>query len=291
MERLPFGFMNAGGWIKTPALVRKIVSVPLTSHVILGSFTVQYRPERTGGTTFDVLDDGTASNNLSLPNGGIPFLKQRGKEMVQIAHDAGKKVILNGAPFSPEDDAALATTAFEIGADIYESNRGCPNTEHTIISYDHLAMEMCDEAVKRAIGDLPWLRKVSPYVNPADIQTEIALTIKSTAWGVTATNTVPNTRLRREGKPIITADGTNGLGGMSGTGLYHLALMNAEHFCIGLRREGKTVFGVGGVSNAQKAHSFYEVGCTAIQVAAALFKSEDPHALQSIGQEWAFAHI
>jgi dihydroorotate dehydrogenase len=292
MDTVAFYFMNAAGWVKTPAIVREIAVVPLTTHIVMGSFTVEPRPGRTGGTAFAVLPDGTASNNLSLPNGGIPFLKQHGAEMVKIAHDAGKKAVISGAPFTPVEDRLLAETVFEIGADIYESNRGCPNTGSEPIAYNHDLMEEFDKQVEWGIRDLSWWRKVSPYANPRSWEIEAKLTWKSSAEAVVATNTLPNYRLCEENRrPIITAEGTEGLGGMSGTSLKPIALNNAEHFCELLKSCGKKVIGVGGVSTAEDIQDYLAVGCAGVQVGAALFASEDPGVLQKMAEAWLQRYV
>ena len=287
MDRLPFEFSNASGWPKTPQSVAKLAAVPLTTRIHVGGFTVKPREERGGGTDFDVLEDGTGANNRSLPNGGIPFLRVHGREMAQIAHDAGKELIMSGAPFSPEEDGILAEWAFRIGADGYVSSRSCPNTDCDIISYNHELMEACDEKVAEAIGDRSWWRKLSPYANPKDREIEAELTFKSTARGVVACNTFPGVRLRRVGKPVITATGTNGLGGMSGTAFKIFAHANAEHFCELLNPLGLEVIGVGGIRSIQDIGDYLRVGCAGVKVGTALFKSEDPHVLQHLGEDWA----
>ncbi|MDO8408009.1 MAG: hypothetical protein Q7S95_02110 [bacterium] len=285
MDRLPFGFSNASGWPKNPKGVAKLAAVSVTTRILAGAFTVEAREERGGGTDFAVLDDGTASNNRRLPNGGIPYLRAHGREMVQIAHDAGKELIMSGAPFSPEEDGILAEWAFMIGADGYESDRSCGNAGD-IIAGNHELMEACDEAVAKAIGDRPWWRKLPPYFNPKDREIEADLTRRSTARGVVACNAFPGVRLRRDGKPIITATGTNGLGAMSGTGLKLIAHANAEHFCELLNPFGLEVIGVGGIRTIDDMQDYLLVGCIGVQVGAALFKSEDPRVLQHLGEDW-----
>ncbi len=290
MNRLPFQFGNAAGWPKTVAGVAKLARVPLVTHIRAGSFTVRPREERGGGTDFDVLEDGTASNNRNLPNGGIDDVYVLGRAMVRVAHGARKRLIISGAPFSAKDDGLLAKAALEIGADGYESGRSCPNTEASIISYDHGFMAECDAAVDETIGlRLDWWRKVSPYANPHDREIEAEQTFRCTARGIVSCNTFPGARLRRNGKPIITATGANGLGGMSGEGLRYIAQVNIEHFCE-LLGKGKDVIGVGGISRAEHIEWCLSVGCTGVQVGAALFKSEDPKVLQQLAEDWVFKY-
>lgn len=289
MDRLPFDFMNAAGWAKTRTQVRKLAEVPLLTHIVIGSFTVEPRSERGGGTDFDVLDDGTASNNRGLPNSGLRFLEIMGPAMANIAHDAGKKFVVSGAPFSPKEDALLAMAACAIGADAYESNRGCPNTDADIISYNHELMAECDRAVDQAIGmRLPWRRKVSPYTNPKDRNIEAELTRSCSACGIVACNTLPRARLRRNGEPIITAKDTNGLGGLSGTGIKHLSLANAEHFSELFVEAGvkSDVIGSGGIGSWRDVDDYLMAGCSGVQVGAAFFKNEDPRVLQRIVEDW-----
>lgn len=290
MGRLPFEFSNASGWPKTPEGVAKLAAVSLTTRIHIGGFTVEPRLERGGGTDFDVLEDGTGANNRKLPNGGIPFLRAHGREMAQTAHDAGKELIMSGAPASPKEDGILAEWAFRIGADGYVSSRSCPNTDCDIISYNHELMEAHDEAVAKAIGDRSWWRKLSPYANPKDREKEAELTRKSTARGVVACNSFPGVRLRRAGKPIITATGTNGLGGMSGTGAKYVALANAEHFCELLNPFGLEVIGVGGIRTIQDIEDYLRVGCIGVKVGTELFRSEDPRVLQHLGEDWVLMY-
>ncbi len=291
MDTLPFEFGNSAGWPKTLAGVAKLAAVPLVTHIRAGSYTVKPRPERGGGTDFDMLDDGTASNNRNLPNGGIEDIYVLGPAMVNIAHNAGKRLIISGAPFSAQDDALLAKAALEVGADGYESCRSCPNMEASIICYDHGFMAECDAAVDAVIGmRLRWRRKVSPYVNPKDREIQAEQTCRSTACGIVSVNSFPGARLRRDGRPIITAKGTSGLGGMSGEGLRYVARINIEHFCDLLWGTGKNVIGVGAVSRADHVNEYLRLGCAGILVGAALFKSEDPHVLQHIGEDWIFMH-
>lgn len=291
MEQLPFRFSNSAGWPKTPEGVTKLVKCPLTTHVVIGSFTVKARKERGGGTDFDVLDDGTASNNRNLPNGGIEDLLRHGPEMVRLIHEAGKQAVVSGAPFTPVQDAALAIAACDIGADEYESNRTCPNTESSIIAFIHELMVEHDRAVDEAIGGkITWRRKIGPYVNPSDRETQASQTVESTAAGIVACNTFPRARLRRGGKPIITATGTVGLGGLSGEAFRIISQINVEHFCELLQGTGKDVTGVGGINRIVHIEEYRQLGCVGVQVGAALFKDEDPAVLQRLGEDWAQAY-
>lgn len=49
----------------------------------------------------------------------------------------------------------------------------------------------------------------------------------------------------------------------------------------------KDVSGVGAVSRAEYINEYLLLGCMGVQVGVALFKSEDPHVLQRLGEDWA----
>ncbi len=284
--------MAAAGWAKTTEQVRVLTGVPQVTHIVIGSYTVQPREGNTGGETFAVLRDGTSVNARGLPNRGVPYLRAHGREMAQIAHDAGKQLVVSGAWFTPTEAGVLAATAFEIGADVYEDNCGCPNVweggkQKAIPSFDLDLMGEADWVILRATGSgsVIW-KKLSPYTNPEERVRVAAYLSEREPNGVVCCNTLPNARLRGEdGKPLITAEGTSGLGGMGGTALFLLALTNAEHFRE-LLPNNIDVIGCGGIRSGMDVRDYRLIGCVGVQVGTAFFQKESAAALQSIG-EWA----
>lgn len=291
MPALSFDYMNAAGWAKTPEQVLRLAKIPLITHIVIGSFTVPPREGNQGGTTFVVLPDGTGGNAVGLRNKGRIFLKTEGPEMVRVAHDAGKKLVVSGAWFQPEELGQLAETACEIGADIFESNDGCPNVwdggkQKAIPSYDLELMSAADFHVRHLRNDIVLWKKLSPYVNPQE-RAAVAhyLSTDDIYAGVTTSNTLPNVRLRQVYEPVITAEGTNGLCGVSGTGLKLLALANAENFRELLPPHMK-VIGVGGIRSRGDIEDYLRVGCAGVQVGTVCFLDDKVEELQRIGVEW-----
>ncbi len=291
MDKLPFLYMNAAGWAKSVEQIRILAGVPNLTHIVAGSFTVNYREGNTGGTNFVCLDDGTTINALGLPNGGIPYLKSHGKVMTKIVHDAGKKLVVSGAWFSPEEAGILAETSFEIGADYFERNDGCPNVfddgkRKEIASYNLELMHEANEAVLYAVGyNEPVWVKLSPYESREEREKVAKLYSESIVRAIVTCNTRPGRLLKSDRTPYITAKGTDGNGGIGGTSIKQSAEENARHFCRLLPK--KWIIGVGGIANARDMEERLVVGCAGIQIASAFFWSENPKVLQDLGNEWA----
>lgn len=290
MDKLPFLYMNAAGWAKTVEQVRILAGVPNLTHIVAGSFTVKYREGNIGGTNFACLDDGTTINALGLPNGGIPYLEMYGKVMAEIAHDAGKKLVISGAWFTPEEAAILAEVAFENGADVFERNDGCPNVfkdgqRKEIPSYHPDLMREANSVMFRAIGHEPVWVKISPHKFVRSVAETAELYAQIRVEAIVGTNTEPGRLLKPDGTPYITAKGTDGQGGVGGAALKRLALGNAAHYSRLL--PNKKVIGVGGIRSGDDLDDYLQVGCAGVQIASAFFWTEDPKVLQNIGNDWA----
>lgn len=290
MEKLPFDYMNAAGWVKTVEHVKQAVQIPYITHVVVGGFTVLLRDGNQKGTNFVPLPDGSWGNALGLPNGGIPYLRTHGREMTGIIRDYGKKAVLNCSWFEPKEAGVLAETAAEFGFDIVEDNRGCPNvfdggTQKKIPSYYPELLEKADEHIKRAVGNsIEIWEKLSPYVNPEDRVRESVRFRKTNHARITATNTIPNFRPMDNGRALITAENTAGYCGLSGRGAKMLALINAAHFAelLGIER----VNGTTGINTGHDLEDF-RTYCTGMQVGGAVYNADSPKPLSDIAREWA----
>jgi dihydroorotate dehydrogenase len=123
-HRLYPPLMNGGGCCKTVEHVEEL-SQSLAGGIVLGSFTKDDRPGNIGNVWS--VENGTGLNSLGMPNKGRDYLEEHLPEMVAIAHDREKALIVNVAGFNPSEYAILAATAFNKGADAVELNLGCPN--------------------------------------------------------------------------------------------------------------------------------------------------------------------
>lgn len=93
---------NAGGVVKTVENVRMMASTGVGA-VLLGSYTLEPRVGNSpNGETVYYHDRaaGTTYNSLGMPNKGIKEVARDLPEMIKIAHDLGKPVVLNVAPVS-----------------------------------------------------------------------------------------------------------------------------------------------------------------------------------------------
>jgi dihydroorotate dehydrogenase (fumarate) len=163
---------NAAGECKTLEEVRNLVESAV-QFIVVGSITVQHRDGNPGNTF-----NNHSLNSLGLPNLGAEYIRRVGKEMVKVAHNADKSIVLSIAGFSPEEYFKLANVAVECGFDGLEVNAGCPNIvdggkRKEIISFDHCVLNYIVMGVlqiaKRGPRVLDVWVKVSPMSNPADI--------------------------------------------------------------------------------------------------------------------------
>lgn len=290
MEKPRFWLMPAAGWAKTVDHVKRLAEVPVITHIVAGSFTVVKREGNTGGTNFYVADDGTSTNSLGIPNGGIPYLTNRGEEMVRVAHDASKEFVLSIAGFSPNEYGLLAQAGIDIGADVVEVNAGCPNVwsggeQKDIVSFSPPLLTSVIEAVELTLpADKPWWLKISPTANPKDRERITAVLLKARCSALVATNTFPNVSLYLDDdKPAL--DVANNYGGMAGTALKPIALSNCRHYHELL--PNLPIIGVGGVATGRDILDYRRVAnCRGVQVGTAFFQNENLRVFQEMLSEY-----
>jgi len=195
------------------------------------------------------------------------------------------------AGFKPSDYHEVSLAAIEIGADILETNVGCPNAveggKHgPIASFvpELLYAIMAEMELLHHAHRTSWWLKVSPMSNPRDIEWIANMVKESSCSGLVATNTFPNISLyHNDGRPLLNV--ANNYGGMSGRGLKDIALSNCRRY-----REllpGFIIIGVGGVDSGDDINDYVVRGGTnGVQVGAALFQNEDVRALNRIGGQY-----
>jgi dihydroorotate dehydrogenase (fumarate) len=291
--QMPIAYMNAAGWAKTVEQVQLLSTVPLLTHVVLGSFTPEAKPGSSGGTNFWVGPDGTATNSIQLKNGGAPYLAKHGRQMVDTLNEADKKAVISIAAETPEDYALMARIAADIGADVIEVNAGCPNVYHDgkrgpIASYDEdallnivgaMVMEQAQHQDKT-----PWWLKVSPMANPLDLEWIAKVVKSSNCSALVATNTFPAVSLYHDdGRPFL--DVANNYGGMSGTALKPTALSNCRRYRELLPEI--PIIGVGGIDSGRDVSDYVvHAGVSGVQVGTAFFQNEDRRALNRIAEQY-----
>ncbi|MBP9711020.1 MAG: hypothetical protein KBD50_02035 [Candidatus Pacebacteria bacterium] len=291
--QMPIAFMNAAGWAKTVEQAHLLSTVPLLTHVVLGSFTPEAKPGSSGGTNFHVGADGTATNSIQLKNGGADYLAKQGAKMVHTIQEAGKKAVINIAGDTPDDYYFMSIVALGIDADVIEVNGSCPNKfkdgkRGPIASYDPDALLDIIGGVTMALAEsgkrTPWWLKVSPMANPLDLEWIAEMVQGVGCNALVATNTFPAISLYHpDGRPYL--DVANNYGGMSGKALKPISLSNCRRY-----REllpDFPIFGVGGIDCGMDINDYVEhAGVNGAQIGASFFQNEDLRGLNDIGMDY-----
>lgn len=270
---------NAAGWCKTVEDVRMLAACA-ADFIVVGGYTRLARPGNPGDTFNGESQIGL--NSRGLPNLGVTYLEAHGKEMVQLAHKAGKKIILNINGFDANDYIALALHAAGLGFDGVEVNTACPNIiegekRKPIFFFDVERSRQLVSVVSKVLPARMFiLVKVSISSDPEYIVTFAQMLQGYRVHGVVAGNTFPNCLLYRDdGKPQIdTPDGTGWAGG-SGYMLKAIALGQVNQWRRALP-ETIQVIGAGGVACDPRGNTYgrdvmdmFEAGAYAVQVGTA----------------------
>src|SRR5258707_15814266 len=83
--------MNAAGTCKTVEDVQKFATTPVCA-IVAGSYTYDSRLDNDGVTYY--ADSIRSVNSKGIPNGGKEYLQEHLPLMVEIAHAAGKPLIV-----------------------------------------------------------------------------------------------------------------------------------------------------------------------------------------------------
>ena len=272
--------INAAGTCKLPYGERSVEELARSEAgaVVVGSYTVS---PKTGNSGDIYRSDGLSSiNAIGLTNGGADWLSQNLPQMVAIAHNAGKPLVVSVAGFSAGEYVELAVTAFDGGADAVELNLGCPNCwsdgeQNRILSFNHEGMDLTLKYVRDAIrvygGGV--LVKVSPYTDPWQLKQAAKVITKYSDFVqvVVTTNTIPNClRFDDDDKPWIKSPEVPlGLGGGVGGVLLPLALGNVRQWREELPKHVQ-IIGVGGITCGDDMNQFRLAGADAMAIGTKL---------------------
>ena len=216
-------------------------------------------------------------NSIGLPNKGIDhFIEQ---VLPQLAGKAACLVV-NLAGGCTDEFAELAGRLDGLpGIDALELNISCPNVEG-----GNLPFARDPAVVHRLVADvrsvtrLPIITKLSP--NVSDV-TEIAAAAKEAGTdAVSLINTLLGMSLDwRTGEPGL---GTV-VGGLSGPAIKPVALRMCWEV---VRAVDVPVIGIGGIMTVDDALEFLAVGCCAVQVGTAHYRSPDvvPRLVAALGE-------
>jgi dihydroorotate dehydrogenase (fumarate) len=281
--------MNGGGCCKTIEQVQEL-SGSLAGGIIVGSITKEERTGNPGDVWW--VGDGVALNSLSMPNGGKQYLVNHLPEMLTIAHDAGKVLIVNVVGFDLFEYCELTEICLKLGADAVELNLGCPNVvvgshRKPIVSFNLDLMADILFRIDAICGvDAHIWVKVSPYSDPGLLANAAGI-VKGfpVIKAVTVINTFPNAYgLSESGKSLITV----GLAGLSGRALKHIGLGQVKQWHDALFGSRVSLIAVGGISAGVDIADYQAVGADAFQMTTELLKrgTLDPSPFERVASEY-----
>ena len=216
--------------------------------------------------------DGGMLNSVGLQNPGVRAVVDR--ELPRLRQCFYKKVIANVSGFSLEEYAetcAILDREEQVG--LLEVNISCPNVHAGGMAFgtDPEAAAAVTRAVK-AVTTKPVYMKLSP--NVTDITAIARACQEAGADGLSLINTLMGMRIDpRTRKPIL----ANGTGGMSGPGVFPLAVRMVWQV---FEAVDIPIIGMGGVSSARDVIELMLAGATAVEVGAANLR--DPFAAKTI---------
>lgn len=211
-------------------------------------------------------------NAVGLQNPGADAVVA--EELPRLAKVFRKPILANISGFSLEEYRAVAEKLApcpQVGW--LEVNISCPNVHGGGMSFGTDPRQAAAvTAAVRAVTDKPLLVKLSP--NVTDITAIARACADAGADGLSLINTLLGMRIDlRRRRPIL----ANGTGGMSGPGVFPLALRMVWQVSQAV---DLPVVGMGGVSSAEDVIEMLLAGATAVQVGAA--NLADPYACRDI---------
>ncbi len=242
---------------------------------ILGTFSFKgtTREPRFGNPTPRIAEyAGGLLNSVGLQNPGIDAVLAR--ELPQLREIFHKPVMANVSGFSIDEYAEVCRRLDDqeqVGW--IEVNISCPNVHGGGAAFgaDPASAAAVTRAV-RAATKKPILMKLSPAA--ADIAAVARACEDAGADGICLINTLPGMRIDLKRRHPLLANGT---GGMSGPGIFPLAVRMVYQVYEAVR---VPIVGMGGVSSARDALELMLAGATAVGVGAA--NLTDPFACKNI---------
>jgi dihydroorotate dehydrogenase (fumarate) len=241
---------------------------------VVGSITIEERSGNPGITYYVDPDNRYSINSKGLPNPGYEYYKKSLPEMVRIAHDRGKLLIVSVAGFTPYEYARLSEMVSDSGADGQELNLGCPNVwgpsgrQKRIVSFDIPLIGKILELQQQAVGDEFWTTvKPSPYSDPT-LLAEVAEILSGSKLikALTICNTFPNAFTYTNGKAAISFG--SGLAGMAGEAMRPIVTGQIKQFRQALPGQ-IAIIAVGGITERVHIDDYRRAGAVATQVVTA----------------------
>lgn len=263
----------SGAYINSKTLEDiEILSKSSCGAIVVGSISLKPRSQNTGHGYWRHKERFYSLNSYGMPNGGMPYFKQKLPTIAKVAHANHKVLIANLVGFTPEEFIELIKLAQDSGVDLVELNLSCPNVwddgkQKVILSY---YPDLINELLKKILLTKPRIGiglKLSPL--PPNLLVEVSKIIakSKTVKFVTATNSYPN---------ALTSTGTKVedeviFAGLTGRALKPISLGMVKQLRA-LLPSSIDVVGCGGVSTANDVTDYLSVGATAVQIATALIE-------------------
>ncbi len=249
--------MLAAGILGMSESTLKCVANAGAGAVITKSLGLKPRSGYSNPTVVQV-EDGLV-NAMGLPNPGIEYFAQEIRQTKRMK----VPMIVSIYAFSPQEFAATAEKAIELGADGLELNVSCPHASGTgaDIGQDPELIEEVVREIKKTV-EKPVFVKLTP--NVANIAELAKAAEKGRADAVTAINTVKAMVIDVEtAKPIL----GNKVGGLSGSAIKPIAVRCVYEIYDAVKIP---IIGCGGIDTWQDAVEFMQAGASAVQIGTAI---------------------
>ena len=202
-------------------------------------------------------------NSVGLQNPGVDAVIA--EELPKLARVFHKPVMANISGFSLDEYVEVCQkldACPQVGW--LEVNISCPNVHGGGAAFG--AEPQTAAAVTRAVRDVtkkPVIMKLSPAA--ADIAAVARACQEAGADGVSLINTLPGMRIDlKRRRPLL----ANGTGGMSGPGIFPLAVRMVYQVAQAVK---VPIIGMGGIASAEDALEFILAGATAVSIGTANF--------------------
>jgi dihydroorotate dehydrogenase (fumarate) len=281
--------MNGAGVCKDLDGVKELSSTA-SAAVILGSITSEFRSSNEGDVYYPEPRGRFALNSLGMPNKGTDYFCRTLPDMVKVARDKGKRLIVNVAGLNPDDFISLTQKVYACYPDLVELNFGCPNVFEKGVPERVMSFEpkLIDDVLSQIENNISYRRgyiltKFTPYGDHILLKEVAAIVSRYTCVaGVTTTNTFPRAFAfnHETGRDAISMR----FAGLSGPAMLPIGLGQVAQFREALP-DSIAVIGVGGITSGQDVADYLKVGATAVQITTALF-NEGPAVFGRILQEY-----
>ena len=277
---------NAAGTVKTLADALTLLKTPLTA-ITLGSYTHSERLGNPGSTYFET--EIASLNSLGLPSPPMSVWRSWVSELLPIAKDNDKRLVVSIAGFNAREFAEMSQVVLEAGVDGVELNLGCPNIwdhgeQKRIFSYSPELVADVLGLVQTVCVDMGRVGvKLSPIFDAALLVSIDSLLREHQVAFVTTTNTVPNCFLYGISDRQAISFGS-GLAGLGGPAILPIGLGQVRMHRASLPRECQIV-GVGGISSGRDIADYLRAGASSCQVAT-LFLRQGPRVFARLLAEY-----